>query len=205
MDNFSWGLKIVKLYVGTDSTWSLRTLICFDIAQVTFDLEIFKLNDDASRKSLKKMSPTGLVPFLKNGDILINDSLSIAEYLNEYKKDSLYPIDPEQRALSRSLCAEIHSGFMSVRQQMPFSTSTNVKSISLSPQTLNELTRVESIFSGSKANFFWGEKPTVVDAFYSVMAFRLKLYGINFSGNAGRYQNSMVEWDSLISNMKTVS
>lgn len=195
----------MKLYVGTDSTWSLRTLICFDIAQVTCDLELFKLNDDASRKSLKEISPTGLVPFLMDDGILISDSLSIAEYLNEYKKDSLYPIEPKQRALSRSLCAEIHSGFMSVRQQMPFSTSTNVKNIPFSLQTQNEIIRIESIFSGSKANFFWGERPTAVDAFYSVMAFRLKLYGINFSGNAGRYQNSMIEWDSLRNNLRTVS
>jgi len=195
----------VKLYVGTDSTWSLRALICFDIAQVIFDLEIFKLNDDASRKSLKEISPTGLVPFLRDEDLLISDSLSIAEYLNEYKKDSLYPIDPAKRALSRSLCTEIHSGFMSVRQQMPFSTSPNAKNISLSPLIQNELMRIESIFSDAKADFFWGEKPTAVDAFYSVMAFRLKLYGIDFSGNAGRYQNSMVKWDSLTNHLKTVS
>ncbi|OIX90478.1 glutathione S-transferase family protein [Pantoea sp. Ae16] len=195
----------MKLYVGTDSTWSLRALICFDIAQVIFDLEIFKLNDDASRKSLKEISPTGLVPFLRDEDLLISDSLSIAEYLNEYKKDSLYPIDPAKRALSRSLCTEIHSGFMSVRQQMPFSTSPNAKNISLSPLIQNELMRIESIFSDAKADFFWGEKPTAVDAFYSVMAFRLKLYGIDFSGNAGRYQNSMVKWDSLTNHLKTVS
>ena len=195
----------MKLYVGTDSTWSLRALICFDIAQVVFDLEIFKLNDDASRKSLKEISPTGLVPFLRDEDLLISDSLSIAEYLNEYKKDSLYPIDPAKRALSRSLCTEIHSGFMSVRQQMPFSTSPNAKNISLSPLIQNELMRIESIFSDAKADFFWGEKPTAVDAFYSVMAFRLKLYGIDFSGNAGRYQNSMVKWDSLTNHLKTVS
>ena len=195
----------MKLYVGTDSTWSLRTLICFDIAQVPFDLEIFKLNDDTSRKSLKEISPTGLVPFLRDEGLLISDSLSIAEYLNEYKKDSLYPIDPEKRALSRSLCAEIHSGFKSVRQNMPFSTSPNAKNISLSPLTQNEIIRIESIFSDAKSDFFWGEKPTAVDAFYSVMAFRLKLYSIDFSGNAGRYQNSMVNWESLIKHLKTVT
>lgn len=195
----------MKLYVGTDSTWSLRTLICFDIARVSPDIEIFKLDDDVSRKALKEISPTGLVPFLRDKNLLINDSLSIAEYLNEQEKDSLYPANPVQRALSRSLCAEIHSGFISVRQQMPFSSNANVQDVPLSLQTQTELVRIESIFADAKADYFWGETPTAVDAFYSVMAFRLKSYGINFSGNAGRYQSSIVEWDFFKKSLKKIS
>ena len=195
----------MKLFVGTDSTWSLRTLICLDIAEVNAEIEVFKLDDDVSRMSLKKVSPTGLVPFLRDGDLLINDSLSIAEYLNEFKQGSLYPSEATQRALSRSLCAEIHSGFLSVRQQMPFSANSAVKDVSLSLQTQTELMRIESIFADSKAEFFWGETPTAVDAFYAVMAFRLKSYGINFKGNAGRYQNALVEWDLLKKHLKTIS
>lgn len=94
---------------------------------------------------------------------------------------------------------------MSVRQQMPFSSNANVQDVPLSLQTQTELVRIESIFADAKADFFWGEAPTAVDAFYSVMAFRLKSYGINFSGNAGRYQSSIMEWDFFKKSLKKIS
>lgn len=38
------------------------------------------------------------------------------------------------------------------------------------------------------------EKPGMVDAFYSVLAFRLINYGIKFEGKAGDYQESLIQW-----------
>lgn len=195
----------MKLYVGTDSSWSLRALLCFDIARVTPEVSVFQLNNEISRLSLKQLSPTGLVPFLIDDQNVINDSLAIVEYLYERENHGIYPSDPAQRALSRSLCAEIHSGFMAIRQEMPFSAKGDVRRVSISSQAETELVRLESIFSQSSAGFFWGEVPTAVDAFYAVMAFRLTSYGIDFKGNAGRYQQSLVEWDCFKQGLKKIS
>lgn len=194
----------MKLYVGTDSSWSLRSLLCFDIARVTPEVSVFQLNDEISRQSLKKLSPTGLVPFLIDDESVISDSLAIAEYLYEQENHCIYPMDPAQRAKSRSLCAEIHSGFMAIRQEMPFSAKGDVRRVSISSQAETELVRLELIFSQANAGFFWGEVPTAVDAFYAVMAFRLTSYGIDFKGNAGRYQRSLVEWDRFEQALKKI-
>ncbi len=195
----------MKLYVGTDSTWSLRTLVCAGIAQVATDVEVFRLNDETSRNTLKKRSPTGLVPVLQEGDLVINDSLSIVEYLNEIKPGCIYPTDRAQRAISRSLCAEMHAGFLSLRQQMPFSTSGDVSTITPSSQAAADISRISAIFSSAKADFFWDDNPCAVDAFYSVMAYRLKSYGINFSGQAGRYQDALIEWKLFQQALKQIA
>jgi glutathione S-transferase len=36
-----------------------------------------------------------------------------------------------------------------------------------------------------------------VDAFYAILAFRLKSYGITLKGRAGEYQQSLLDWDLL--------
>ena len=65
--------------------------------------------------------PAGLVPWLDDGELRIHDSLAIAEYLHECCPERhLYPVDKAERALARSLCAELHAGFRQIRTLLPF-------------------------------------------------------------------------------------
>ena len=60
----------------------------------------------------------------------------------------------------------------------------------------NELERVESIFKNATLPYMY-ESAGIVDAFYSVLAYRLQKYGIEFSGKAGEYQTSLLNWSLL--------
>lgn len=195
----------MKLYIGTDSTWSLRALISCYISKVDIDVSLFDLSNIESKNDLKKISPTGLVPLLQDGDLFIYDSISIIEYLNEVSPNLLYPADMVQRVISRSLCAELHSGYLSVRNQMPFVSKKSAITVVPSIQSLAEIKRIESIFMAAQGDFMWGDTPYVVDAFFSVMAYRLSLYGINFSGQAGKYQRTLIEWNLFQKALKSIS
>lgn len=48
----------MKLYAGTESSWSLRTLLSMKIAGISPDLRIFDLSHEESRQVLKRLSPT---------------------------------------------------------------------------------------------------------------------------------------------------
>ena len=64
---------------------------------------------------IRKHSPTGLVPVLTDGDLLINGSLAIAKYLAErHRTAGLWPEDAAARA-----AAEMHSGFGALRSAPP--------------------------------------------------------------------------------------
>ena len=66
------------------------------------------------------MSPTGKVPVLVDGDLVVWDTLAIAEYVAEQFPDkALWPQDKAARARARSLCAEMHSGFTGLRSALP--------------------------------------------------------------------------------------
>lgn len=186
----------MELVVGTDSTWSLRALMCFKITGIDVTENIIDLTAENYKTELYKYSPTGLVPTLIDGAIVIHDSLAIAEYLNEMTNGQLFPENVEQRAVARSLCAELHAGFAELRNNCPFTLNDVTTKLNIDGKILVELNRVESIFS--QANLpFMHESVGVVDAFYAVLAFRLNAYGITFKGNAGLYQKSLLSWEVL--------
>jgi len=184
------------LVVGTDSTWSLRAWICAQLAELPLDLHIIDLAKQSYKTDILQYSPTGLVPALLTPNGVIHDSLAICEYLNEMSSHPLLPHSIEERSLARSLCAEMHSGFTHLRSQCPFTLDKVAPITSFTSDLKQELQRVESIFNSAKGKFMF-ENATMVDSFYAILAFRLNQYGIQFSGKAGDYQKSLLDWPIL--------
>lgn len=186
----------MKLTVGTDSTWSLRAWICSQIAQLDVEINVINLTKPDYKNEILQHSKTGMVPALKDGKIDIHDSLAIAEYFNEYSDGSLYPKSPSDRAMARSLCSELHSGFINIRANCPFSLEQVEPLIEPDNDIKNELARIESIFDQANLPYMF-DSAGAVDAFYSILAYRLKAYGIHFEGRAGEYQSSLLNWAVL--------
>lgn len=182
----------LKLVVGTDSTWSIRALLCIKISGLSCEEIVINLADDTYKEQLKKHSETMLVPVLIHDSLNVHDSLAIAEYINELSSRSLYPVAPNERAMARSLCAELHSGFMHLRTVCPF-TLEQAPAVILTDQIETELSRLKSIWSSAQGLFMY-KNAGVVDAFYAVLAYRLSAYGIEFDGKAGQYQQSLLHW-----------
>ena len=103
---------ILVLTVGTGSTWAMRATLVLAMSGLEWQEQVFDLEDARSLQRLKRVAPAGLVPWLDDGELRIHDSLAIAEYLHELCPGRhLYPADRAERALARSLCAELHAGF----------------------------------------------------------------------------------------------
>lgn len=186
----------MELVVGTDSTWSLRAWICAKLAGVQVSERIINLSAKGYKAELLKYSPSGLVPALNTGSIVICDSLAIAEYLNEWSSGTLFPRSVEERALARSICAEIHSGFVQIRTQHSFTLDTVMKPLQLDDAVKKELQRLAEIFSQARLPFMHADAGCV-DAFLAIMAYRLHIYGIYLPGKAGDYQKNLLDWQLL--------
>ena len=185
----------MKLYVGFESTWSLRSWICAQISKLEINTHVLPLNGEGYKSNLIDITRTGFVPALDTGEFLISDSLAIAEYLNERSEGALYPNGIKERSIARSLVCELHSGFINLRTSCPFSTGV-VNPANRDYKINSELERLDVIFSQAKNEFMFNT-PTAVDAFYSILAYRLHAYGIIFSGEAGKYQKSLLNWSLL--------
>ncbi len=190
-----YSVNSMKLYVGFESTWSLRALICAEIAGVEIECVVLPLEGEGFKPKLISLTGTGLVPALDTGTVIVSDSLAIAEYFNEISNGLLFPEQQLERAVARSMVSELHSGFGLVRANCPFS-SVGVEPLETTTFIESELDRIEAIFSKAQAKFMFA-KPSIVDAFYSILAYRLQSYGITFNGKAGEYQRSLVGWSCL--------
>jgi len=186
----------MKLVVGTLSTWSLRAYLCSQIAGIKLDLIPINLEAKGYKAEVLKYSPTGLVPVLLVDDDVVHDSLAITEYLNECSNGALYPKNQSERAQARSLCMEMHSGFINLRGQCGFTFDPVSPLDNLSDAMKKEIERIETIFAQAKGPFMF-DQAGAVDAFYAILAFRLKAYGVSLDGKAGEYQQSLLGWSLL--------
>lgn len=182
---------IYRCLVISFNRWSIRALICLKLANIKYQSHLIDLSRSSKVFYLKKNPYTGQVPFLKDKDVFVYDSLSILEYLQELT-DHLLPVFIKDRAMARSLCSEMHSGFSDLRKLCPYTLDKN-NTVEISKALSLEIQRVNQIFESAKKPFMF-DKPSAVDSFYSVLAFRLSCYGIQLSDEATIYQNHLLNW-----------
>ncbi len=70
------------------------------------------------KEELLRYSPAGKVPIYIEDELVVWDTLAIAEYLAE-TYPTLWSSNVKQRAEARSISAEMHSGFFALRGSMP--------------------------------------------------------------------------------------
>ena len=69
---------------------------------------------------MTKVSGTGQVPALIDGDVQVWESLAILEYLAEkFPQARLWAANPAARARARAIAAEMHAGFVPLRRKLP--------------------------------------------------------------------------------------
>ncbi|WP_429048027.1 glutathione S-transferase N-terminal domain-containing protein [Aeromonas hydrophila] len=181
------------LTVGTGSTWAMRAALVLAMSGLEWQEQVFDLEDAKELQRLKRLAPAGLVPWLDHDGVRVHDSLAIAEYLHELcPARRLYPEARAERALARSLCAELHAGFRQIRTLQPFFLGAPTRS-EPPVEAIGELARLQTIWSQARGPFYFGEAG-ILDAFYAVMAYRLASYGIQLPGQAGAYQQALLAW-----------
>jgi len=124
---------MLKLYIGNKnySSWSMRPWVLLRQAGIAFEEVRVRFDSfDAGsefKRTMGPVSPTGKVPVLVDGDLVVWDTLAIAEYLAEtYPEKHLWPQDKAARAHARSICAEMHSGFTALRSHCPMNIEADL-------------------------------------------------------------------------------
>ncbi len=113
---------MLTLVIGNKnySSWSMRIWVLMRQTGIAFTERLLRFDsfdaDSEFHQSLRSLNPAGKVPVLLDGSLAVWDSLAIAETLAErFPELHLWPADPSARARTRSVVAEMHSGFTSLR------------------------------------------------------------------------------------------
>jgi glutathione S-transferase len=192
----------LTLFIGNKaySSWSLRPWLLMRALDIPFTEVVTPLYVDGSREKMLREGPTGKVPLLRDGDFAVWDSLAIVEYLAEKFPDrNVWPRAPQARARARSLCAEMHSGFQSLRQACPtnFRRARRASPLPLDEAAQADLARIEAIFTETPTQFggpfLFGEF-SAADAFFAPVASRLHTYRLALEEPARAYCDTVLAW-----------
>jgi glutathione S-transferase len=165
------------------SSWSLRPWSLMRELGIAFHERMVPLKPPAGPGSgmFTEVSPSGRVPCLRDGDLVVWDSLAIAEYLAE-RHPGVWPADPRARAFARSAAAEMHSGFGALRSHCPMSCGVRVRMHTTPDALAGELGRLGALWGEGLERFggpfLAGASFTAVDAFFAPVAFRIQSYGL---------------------------
>jgi glutathione S-transferase len=194
------------LYLGNRnySSWSLRGWLAAKLSGAPFREVMMPLSGDA-HPDWRAFSPTARVPALHDGGVVVWDSLGIAEYLAE-RHAGLWPADPVARAWARCVCAEMHSGFSALRDEMTMCIRERVDVRPWSAALAADVGRVAEIWAEGRQRFGQGGAFlcgafSLADAFYAPVAFRFQTYGVAPEGAAGAYLAALLghpflqEWE----------
>lgn len=199
----------MELLIGDKlwSTWSMRPWLALKHTSAPFTETLIRLrtertNDDARAAG----SPSGKVPVLKDGEVVVWDSLAICEYLAEkFPAAKLWPADAAARALGRAAAAEMHSSFGSLRGECPMDLSMRAE-LDVSEATHADLRRLVELWSPLLKRFggpFLVGDWSIADAFYTPVATRLRSYGLRLSdygdlGPCGAYAERLLQTPEFI-------
>ena len=155
-------------------------------------------DNPADKQRILSFSRSGKVPSLVDDDITVWDSLSIIEYAAElFPQARLWPEDRAMRAHARSISAEMHSGFMPLRNECGMNLHRPIGAIALSADAKANIARIEEIWRdcrqryGSRGPFLFGEF-TGADAMYAPVVHRFRTYAIEVGAEAKAYMGTMM-------------
>lgn len=185
------------------SSWSLRPWLLLREAGIEFDEIRIPLDQADTAARLREYTPAGLVPVLRFGDEVIWDSLAIAETVAErYPDKGLWPDEPRARAHARSISAEMHSGFRSLREQMPMNCRAMGRRVHLPDELTRDIDRVFAIWADCQQRYpgpdgwLFG-RFSIADAMYAPVVLRLRTYGINVPDSARGYAERLLQSDAM--------
>lgn len=164
------------------SSWSLRGWLMAKLAGLDFDEVIVEPNDADARAEILLLSPSILVPCLTYEGIKIWDTLAIGEFLNEIKpKAGMLPKERAPRAHCRSICGEMHSGFVSLRQALPMNIKGHFPAFKVWSKARADIDRIEAIWSECLKTYggpFLFGPVSMADAMYAPVVSRLRTYDV---------------------------
>ena len=178
------------------SSWSMRPWLAMKHAGTPFVEHRIALYQPDSRRRVLEHSPSGKLPVLTDGATTVWDSLAILEYLAEKLPDrGLWPRSAAARARARSVSAEMHSGFATLRARMPMNLRNSYPGRGLTLEVEADIARIVALWTDCRATasgpFLMGDF-CIADAMFAPVATRFVTYGVKLPPVCQRYVDTLM-------------
>jgi glutathione S-transferase len=182
-----------KLYIGNKnySSWSMRPWVLMTETGIPFEEVMVRFDafapGSAFKRVMSEVNPIAKVPVLQSGDLVVWDTLAIAEYLAEtFPEKALWPAAVADRARARSICAEMHAGFGGLRGHCAMNLEASLPEVGArllreQPAVKADLDRIVQMWSELLTQhggpMLFGEF-SIADAYYAPVCTRITTYGL---------------------------
>ena len=203
---------MLKLYIGNKnySSWSMRPWVLLTQAGIPFGEKMVRFDSFDATSQFKSVvaaiNPVGKVPVLVDDGFAVWDTLAIAEYLAErFPETRLWPADPKARARARSVCAEMHSGFGSLRNHCPMNIEASLPEVGRivwrdQAGVRADIARLEAMWTGLLAEhggpLLFGDFG-VADAYFAPVCSRIRTYALPVSPVVQAYVDRVLALPAL--------
>lgn len=179
------------------SSWSLRGWLLCKMAGIDFDEKLVEIDADA-RQELLLLSPSVLVPRLTHGDVVVWDTLAIAEYLNEFAPEArILPADRIKRAHCRAVSGEMHSGFYNLRSALPMNLKARHARFKVFSGAKPDIERIQTIWTECLDRYggpyLFGEL-SLADAMFAPVCTRFRTYAVPLNPKLSAYADLIFDW-----------
>ncbi len=190
----------MKLIIGNKnySSWSLRPWFLLSQSNIEFEEIRIPVCQKDTYTEFAKYTKAAKVPVLHDNDLIVWDSLAICEYISEqYMGGKGWPEKIEERAEARSCCAEMHSGFFTIREKLPMNCRAEDRKVAITEGLGKEIQRIDSLWTelrqkyGSAGKWLFG-KFSIADCMFAPVVFRFSTYGIDVSEEAKDYMTTVL-------------
>lgn len=178
------------------SSWSMRAWLALERTGAPYRETVVELDRPDTAARIAGFSPAGRVPVLRDGDLIVWDSLAICEYLAEkFPAAGLWPEEPAARARARAVSAEMHSGFQPLRTNMPMNLRAHRPVASPPPDVQADIARIRAIWrdlrSASRGGEFLFGEFGIADAMFAPVVGRFRTYGVALGGPEADYAEAV--------------
>lgn len=190
---------MLTLVIGNKrtSSWSLRPWLALRHHNIHFEESHVPMRRPDTRERCLEHSPSGKVPVLKDDDLVIWDTLAILEYVAEqFPNLGLWPEDSATRAHARSISAEMHAGFQSLRNDMSMDVLEAHQAPEITGGLARDIARIHEIWetcltAPAGGPFLFGGF-TIADAMFAPVVTRFLTYGVPMSPTAKSYADHIM-------------
>ena len=187
------------------SSWSLRAWLYLTESGIPFEEIRIPLFTTNWRSEISKYSPAGRVPVLLDNGITVWDTMAIIEHLREKHPGAVgWPEPAPARAHARSISAEMHSGFLALRDELPqnLRARNRLRLSQLSDSCRKQIARIDQIWTdcrrqyGASGEWLFGDF-SIADIMFAPVALRFVTYSIPVSEWAGAFVDAVQKAKSV--------
>jgi glutathione S-transferase len=185
------------------SSWSLRGWLLCRFAGLDVEVVQHPQGADEVRAELLQISPSFLTPRLEHGDVVVWDTLAIAEYLREIRPDAgLLPADTAARAHCRAVSGEMHAGFANLRAALPTDIRAHHPGYRVYAGARADIERIQEIWTQCLDAYggplLFGATPTVADAMYAPVCTRFATYDVELDAACAEYCDAVLALPDMV-------